>query len=81
MKSDIKFLDEFNKEIKVMYFFWKRNNIDMVNSIIEEIEMSFDPEFMDALYLSNYNYPIYNKKFIEYVHHIHLEYIMWKIFE
>ncbi len=81
MKSGTKFLNEFNNEIDAMYFFWKRNNIDMVNSIIDEIEMNFDSIFIHSLYLSNYNYPIYDKKFTEYIHNVDLKYTMWKIFE
>jgi len=81
MKSGTKFLDEFNNEINAMYFFWKRNNIDMVNSIIDEIEMNFDSIFIHSLYLSNYNYPIYDEEFTKYIHDIDLKYIMWKFFE
>lgn len=83
MKTGTKYLSEFNKEIEMMFLFWKRNNLNMVNSIIEDIENEFDSIFLHAFYLTETNeeYRMYDIDFVNYVHNIHLKYIMWRIVE
>ena len=83
MKTGTKYLSEFNEEIKMMFLFWKRNNLDMVNSIIEDIENEFDFIFLHSFYLTETNeeYRMYDIDFVNYVHNIHLKYIMWRIIE
>jgi hypothetical protein len=83
MKTGTKYLSEFNKEIEMMFLFWKRNNLDMVNSIIEDIENEFDSIFLYSFYLTETNeeYRMYDIDFVNYVHNIHLKYIMWRIVE
>ena len=60
MKTGTKYLSEFNKEIEMMFLFWKRNNLDMVNSIIEDIENEFDSIFLHSFYLSSFNLNVTN---------------------
>ena len=79
--KDLDFLESLIKEAQ---WFYKHDNLDIVNSIIDEIEIDYDEDmFLTAFYLTNSNpeYRIYDIDFVNYVHKFSLNYGFWKLDE
>lgn len=79
--KDLDFLESLMDEAQ---WFYKHNNLDIVNSIIDEIEIDYDEDmFLTAFYLTNSNseYRIYDIDFVNYVHKFSLNYGFWKLEE
>lgn len=59
-------------------------NLNIVNSIIDEIEIDYNGDmFLIAFYITNSNpeYRIYDIDFVNYVHRFSLNYVFWKLDE
>lgn len=79
--KDLDFLESLIKEAQ---WFYKHNNLDVVNSIIDEIEIDYNGDmFLIAFYITNSNseYRIYDIDFVNYVHRFSLNYVFWKLDE